>query len=906
MMHFLRNLGIGQRTLLIFAVPMLLIILTLGYRITSGYMDDARNALDTRGAHMARQLAALCEFGLYGQDSAELNKQAASVAQEEDVVAVRIMDADGLTLAQAGSTEPADGDNRFVSYTAAVLRTGIDISDFESETAPDGSGGTFRPVLGHVTVTLSTAALLQSLRNTLFSGSILTFSGLLASILLAYIVARSVSGPIRQLTAVVGRLTGGDLSARVREGSPGELGSLEAGINQMANTLQNAQNELERDIRDATAALQRTVAELESRNIELDHARDVAVHAAAAKTDFLARMSHEIRTPLSAIIGFNDLLGKTRLSENQQEYARTIRQAARQLLLVIEDILGYTKLESGALQLEPAPFNLHDCLENVVSMLGASAHGKALELVLYIHSDVPRFVVSDQNRISQILTNLAANAIKFTDKGHVVVEVSLTESTPDSDTVRIAVTDTGIGLSADQVGQIFSPFVQADVSTSRKYGGTGLGLSISKKLVELLGGEITVSSQPGAGSVFSFTLSSPRLEESDNLPAKVLAGWTVLIYDENPFSLRALRNRFFTWGATVFNTSDPERLRQMLAAQGRDATPCDLLVAGLPNAEFTSHSCNELCVRYATPVPIPRLFLVSAELNDPAPDSTCLENCRILPKPVRSDLLLRTARALLKLPDSTASITPSPALPAASDGIPSGLDVLIVEDNPFNRDLFNRLLGELGISTTLADNGNAACELAGRHRYDLIFMDIHMPVMGGIEATQHIRQGINRDTPIIALTADVFTGQQQDLARTGFDDCLHKPLSEARLIAMLQQWGKPGARSRAADARQTAETAPAAGSPSTGISFPPEFHLRLHRELETRLRALRQAIEAGDETGVRDEMHQLKGVVDYFALDAFHTSFHTLQAALRQGRTAEVEAAIDTLQRLLADWSYES
>ncbi|MGB5474463.1 MAG: ATP-binding protein [Gammaproteobacteria bacterium] len=899
MMNFLKNPGLGQRTLLIFAVPMLLVILTLGYRITSGYMDNARDALDTRGAHMARQLAALCEFGLYAQDIEELRRQTGSVALEEDVVAVQVTDAAGRLLAQTDNTDQPGGGRNIASYTAVVMRTGVKISDFEAETGAGQEIAGQETVIGHVTVSLSTSGLRHSLDKTLLSGSILTASGLLATLLLAYIVASSISGPIRHLTGVVGKLTGGDLAARCRQDSPSELGSLEAGINQMAATLQNAQQQLECEVEAATAALQHTVTELETRNKELDYARDEAVRAAAAKSDFLARMSHEIRTPLSAIIGFNALLGKTRLSENQQEYSRTINQAATQLLQVIEDILGYTRLESGTVKMEHIPFNLHDSLENVVSMLSASTHEKHLELVLYIHSDVPRYIISDQNRISQVLTNLAANAIKFTDQGHVVVEVSVPRPATDSVTVRIAVSDTGIGLSDSQLGQIFSPFIQADDSTSRKYGGTGLGLSISKKLVEHLGGEMQVSSQPGKGSVFSFTLTSPCLDESSNRPANILSGKTVLVYDCNPFSLRALRNRFFTWGATVYNTTDPDRLQQMLAAQGDGDNPCDLVVVGLSSDEYAHHTCADLCSKYSTPVPAPRIFLVSAEFDDPAPDCNCVYNSRILSKPVRSDQLLRTARSLLRLPDG-----PAPALPVApgrqhAKQIQAGLDVLIVEDNRFNQDLLSRMLGNLGVSITLASTGKEACILTGQHRYDIIFMDIHMPEMGGIEATYRIRKGINIRTPVIALTADVVSSQQQDLARAGIDDCLIKPVSEARLLDMLHRWGTPGAR--ASVAQSPPATSPVADPAPDDISLPLEFNQRLHRELDSRLQALCSACATGDEPGVQDQLHQLKGVVDFFELDEFRAAFKTLHTAIQSRHVPTIEAAIDTLQKQLAE-----
>lgn len=894
MKRILNGLGIGQRILLIFAIPMLVIILSLGYRITSGYMNDARNALDARGAHMARQLAALCEFGLYAQDVAELRRQSASVALEEDVLAVQVKDAHDTILVQTGIADLPDAREKIAVFTAPVVRTGVEISDYEPEMTP---GNTPDTPHGQVTVYLSTTGMLESLRNTLLSGILLTFSGLLCTTLLAYVVARSVSGPIRHLTSVVQNLTGGDLAARCRETSPGELGSLETGINQMASSLQNAQNKLAREVRDATAALQHTVAELEGRNIELDHARNEAVRAAAARSDFLARMSHEIRTPLSAIIGFNDLLRKTRLAENQQEYTRTISQAADQLLVVIEDILGYTQLESGAVKLELAQFNLHNCLEDVVSMLSATAHQKQLELVLYIHSDVPHTIISDRKRLSQILTNLAANAIKFTEAGHVVVEVALDRPATDTFAIRIDVTDTGIGMTGQQLGQIFEPFVQADVSTSRRFGGTGLGLSISKKLVQQLGGDIRVGSKPGKGSVFSFTLTSPCLAEEPAENTAPLAGRTVIVYDRNPFSLRAVRNRFFTWGAKVYNTSDRDKLRHMLEAPAQERTPCDLLVVGITGAEFRQHTCTGLCEEYATPEPVARLFLVSAELGDPAPDSNCLEHCRILPKPPRNELLLRTVRSLLQIRTPPAQLTEHTPEPQPAAAIRPGLEVLVAEDNHFNQDLISELLGKLGARVTLANNGSEACELASEQRFDLVLMDIHMPVMGGIEATHRLREGINRQTPVIALTADVITGQQEELAREGIDDCLHKPVSVQQLIRILTEWSRP----RAGHDRPVHGTATADRSMSPGDApvFPREFQERLHAELANRLQALQAAWSARDESAMRDQMHQLKGMVDYFSLDTFSQAFRSLQTAIQSQHAVTIETAMHTLQRLL-------
>jgi polar amino acid transport system substrate-binding protein len=593
-------------------------------------------------------------------------------------------------------------------------------------------------------------------------------------------------------------------------------------------------------------------------------------------------MSHEIRTPLSAIIGFSGLLKKTGLSDSQREYILTITQAASQLLQIIDDILGYTRLDSNTLPIESGEFNLYETLENVVSILSVLAHEKHLELVLYIHSDVPQYISSDPNRISQVLTNLINNAIKFTDKGHVVVEVSALDSDSDTVTINFAVTDTGIGMSEAQLSQVFDPFIQADVSISREYGGTGLGLSISKKLVDLLGGEIDVSSQPGKGTTFSFTITTPfEITEKDS-ERRPLTGNKVLVYDCNPFSLRALRNRFLTLGATVFNTSNRARLLEMIAANKQCDSHCDLLVMGLSLEEYDGIAHDAWLDDVRRSCDTPALVLIGDELHD---QPTCLEQERmcILSKPPRSDRLLRQVRKMLSLAQGTSAATdteiPGPGIP--EDHV--CLNILVAEDNRFNQQLFSELLGNLGAHVSLASNGKEACELAEHRLFDLVFMDIHMPVMGGVKATQQIRNGKNRLTPVVALTADVFVDSEQQLRSLGLDDILYKPVSEQKLVNMLDRWCKPRLPDTGTGKRDTA-------------ALPPAFQKRLQRELGRQLNTLRKAIDSDNQELFADHMHQLKGLVQYFGLKEFTDGFGLLEKA---HDTGAIHAAMDTLEALL-------
>jgi two-component system, NarL family, sensor histidine kinase BarA len=874
--------GIGQRTALIFAIPLLLTTLALGYHLTGAHMDDTRTALLERGGLIARHLAALCEFGMYSEDITELRKHAVSILREDNVIGVEISNSHGDTLVRMGDPAEKEENPDALVFNAPILRSGVPVSDFDSDT---GATADNTVSTGAVQVTLSTVAMQQLRKSILLTGISLTGSGLLVSLLLAYIVSRSVAAPIVRLTGVVGELTGGNLTARASTDSAGELGSLELGINQMASSLEDAQHRLRRKISASTAELQHTVSMLEARNTELEQTRAEAVAAGAAKSEFLARMSHEIRTPLSAVIGFSGLLQETGLDDNQQEHVRTITQAAAQLLQVIDDILGYSRLDSGTMIIESVPFDLHEMLENVVSMLSAQAHEKDLELILYIHSDVPHSIISDPNRISQLLTNLVNNAIKFTEHGHVLVEVSQLDGAADRAAINFSVTDTGIGMSESQQDVIFNPFIQADVSTSRLYGGTGLGLSICRKLVALLGGEITVQSKPGKGSTFSVTATFEVDRSVQNGQACSLDGYKVVVYDRNPFTLRALRNRLFNWGATVFNTTDRSRLISMLEDTACQGSPCDLLVMGLAHDEFDTIPQDDWLLDVRQHCNAPVVVLIGADRMAPSGCSGDSRVC-ILPKPPRSERLLRSIRMLLALQQPLLPAQETTAASKLADRELAGLHLLIAEDNPFNQQLFLEQLTSHGIDVTLASTGAEASQLADQADFNLIFMDIHMPVMGGVDALQHIRRGRNRLTPIIALTADVFVDAGDGKQTTGMDDILYKPVPVGKLLEMVCKWCLPG---------RTGTPAP---GDATGPGLPAGFRQRLQIELDSRLSALREAANRPDQEQLASHLHQLKGVIGYFGLVELDNACQALELAIQTGSQDEIHGALDRLEAI--------
>jgi two-component system sensor histidine kinase BarA len=888
--EWLHRPGIGRRILLIFATPLLIAVLFLGYHVTVTHLADSRHDLEDRGRLLARHLGILSEFGMFSGNRDELQKYASHILREADVAYVIIEDRNRVALVSMGNTGPDHAQEDFIEFGSGITRSGVEVSDYEDDIDPaDRLPG--NKVVGHVRIGLSRQSVQAEQARILRVGIVATSSALLASILLALLVARSVSGPIVRLTRVVDKLTDGRLSVRSSEASPGELGTLEKGINNMARTLQDARSKLLREVRDATAALHATVTELENKNKEVEHARTVALQADAAKSVFLAKMSHEIRTPLGAIIGFSELLEKTAQSEDQHEYTRTIIQAASQLLIIIDDILNFTRLESGALTLEKAPFNLHECLENAVNILSAQAHDKKLELVLYIHSDVPPRILSDAKRIGQILTNLVSNAIKFTAQGHVIIEVSLLDTPGQDVTIHIAVTDTGIGLDESRATQVFDPFTQADASTSRIFGGTGLGLSICKKLVELLGGEIGLKSSPGQGTRLWFTLPHVHADPVDTLPAKPLAGVKALVYDENSFTRRALRNSFLSWGASVFNTSEWHRMLSMLTSAQQHKEPFSLLVAGLSSRQYSDRLVTEMLDDIRQIDDLPVLVLIGTETHHLRTAMAGMHNIRFISKPPRSDRMLRTVRQLLSVNEAEPAQNPSgyPASEIAETSDLAGLNILIAEDNRFNQAFLSRVLGGLDIAVTLAANGEEACQHASETVYDLIFMDIHMPVMGGLQATREIRKGINRQTPIIALTADVFANKDNYFDAYGLNDCIFKPVIKSSLVEMLRKWHN------LTSARTTGDS-----SPATKEAVPADMLPGLHAELALQLDCLRAACSSGSQQDIQDHLHQLKGIVEYFNLAEFQSDFIQLREVIGSGCRDEIIIRLDALEAILA------
>lgn len=523
--------------------------------------------------------------------------------------------------------------------------------------------------------------------------------------------------------------------------------------------------------------------ELELRATELKESRDVALAATRTKSEFLANMSHEIRTPMNGVIGMANLLQNTSLNERQHGFVRTLLKSADSLLAILNDILDLSKMESGKMTFEHFPFDLRVAVEDLCESSAPLAHDKSIELFCLIPSNIPDRVIGDPGRIRQILTNLISNAIKFTSEGEVGVYVELIRSNPSRATYRFGVRDTGVGIPKDRQESIFDSFTQADGSTTRKFGGTGLGLTICRQLVQMMGGEIGVMSEEGKGSEFWFEMTLQLQEGQATIGSRTdLAGRRILVTDDNATNRIILREMLSAWDCVVDEATSGQEAVAMAKVMPYDCAILDMHMPGFDGFD----TARELR-RHDMTAGLPLILLSSSGFNPDNVQAATLF-AAVLFKPVRSSPMYN---ALVHVTGSTGPYQSEPMeLPAAIelDERLKGLRVLVVEDNLVNQMVATELLESWGCDWQTADNGAAAVAMIENDKFDVVLMDVQMPIMDGFEATAQIRnweKDAGQYTTVIAMTANAMSGDRERCLRAGMDGYLAKPLRPKALVEKL-------------------------------------------------------------------------------------------------------------------------
>lgn len=757
--------------------------------------------------------------------------------------------------------------------TAAATSKNANNGDANTSVVPP------RPQLGYAVVQINKhEALVKQYRGAVWA-FVIVLIGVQLNLLFTFRLMKNVTRPITDMVKAVAKIREGKLDLRLQGELIGELDDLKRGINAMASSLGEYHNEMQQNIDQATSDLRETLEQIEIQNVELDIAKKRALEASRVKSEFMANMSHELRTPLNGVIGFTRQLLKTPLHDNQRDYLNTIEKSASNLLSIINDILDFSKLEAGRMVLEKMPFALREAIDDTMSLLSTVAAEKQLELVIDIDENIPDSLNGDVMRLQQILTNLVNNAIKFTDKGSVRLQLDCAKETPERVLIRGEVTDTGIGISKDQQSLLFQAFGQADSSISRRFGGTGLGLVITKRLVNHMDGQIGFSSTEGQGSTFWFTLSVEKspFTISDPLPVQSLARQRVLVFDPRLLTRNNLVQQLKRWQMDTLSCGSTPQLRNLLKDRHYDHAfiawrrpdPTAEMLQTLDSVR--QHSDNVV-------------LLLDSDNSEVANQTAALgiDHSLTLPLSHRRLHASLTNQAPQHLPAPSPEVT----LPAAK----KPLKTLAVDDNRANLKLIDTLLQELVTDVDIQSSGTAAIERASLQEYDIIFMDIQMPDIDGIQATERIREGgPNARTPIVAVTAHLLGEERDQVLASGVDDILTKPIDETSLAKMLSRWTqtvKPQVN--------TAIDWELALTQSGGNEdLAKEMLTMLVASLAENRQQIHDQLQLGDRKALLQTVHKLHGATCYSGVPDLQKLCAQVESQLKQGlEVADVEPEI--------------
>lgn len=912
----MKNWTIQSRILFLALLPGVIVSVVLGIFFMAERARDLNDLLDQRSLAMAKQLAPTCEYGVMTGNVGILQNIANNMLEEKDVRSVSIYNQDVEILAHSGpkmlterigSAELQDNQLQLlrtegsVRVRAPIFAQNLVIPDQLSDQFYAEESRQIK-LLGWAELELSNANTQLMRYQHIASSLSVILLALLTCTFVAIRLSRQVSEPMSNIVKAIGDLEDGKLESRVHINSGGEFQQLASGINAMASALQRVNTEHQHNLEQATQDLQETLDEMEIRNRELAIGRKEALEASRMKSEFLANVSHEIRTPLNGIIGFSDLLVRTRVDERQADYLDTIRKSSGDLLNIINDILDLSKIDAGKLIIEHTSFNLRDVVEDVLTVLAPEAFNKGLELNHLIYSDVPLQVEGDPLRLKQVLTNLINNAIKFTERGNVSVRASLINQGDNRASIKFEIQDSGIGMTDAQISKIFTAFTQADASTARQFGGTGLGLIISRALVEAMHGEILVSSHEGRGSTFSFHIKVGVAETQVTNQPPALSGYQVALLEPsllNRMNTGALLNQ---WQVEHHDCENRQQLLELLTNNEHNLQA--LIVA--VSRQHINDPQQRLFMQQLTQYQLPLITLIDSVSHEHLDQLKQQGASLSLSQPFLHQRLYQALRRALGKDTSEAS-DHNPAAPGTLP-LREPPCVLAVDDNSANLKLVVTLLQELGIRVIAASNGRDAIDIVQLQAVDMVFMDIQMPGMNGLEATEQIRMLPGRGSlPIIALTAHAMADEKEALIKAGMNDYQTKPISQEQLSACVERWTGYRSLSQSAVAETPApsksqcewvfDAATALRHANHKVDLAQDMFRMLLDSLHNDMQHIVDAWEEEDMENLLERVHRVHGATRYCGVPCLRSTLETFETALKANKQNE----LPTLMRQLVE-----
>ncbi|WP_339899343.1 response regulator [uncultured Gilvimarinus sp.] len=883
-------------------LPAISITVLLAATLTLLYISKLNSFVEQRGLLLTEKTAHLVHVALSNNEPQLLQSLVQATIEEPMVRAVHIYDSRRNHHIHSGprfeNQQEIDTSSNSITRTEFGYRFRAPVVDLNKQQN-----------LGWLDIELVLSAYWITVYQMLLIVVLATTACLALAAYMAIKLHGNIIQPLASIGQVIDQLSKGQLDARVKGSFANEFQRLATAVNAMADTQEHAQQDMQLHIDQSMEDLRETLETIEVQNIELDMARKDALAASQIKSEFLANTSHEIRTPLNGIIGFTNLALKTELDSRQRNYVQTIHDSAHSLMAIINDILDFSKIESGKLMLDYAPMMLRNLTESTVDTLAFEAQEKNLQVVTIIDNNIPPQLMGDPLRFGQVLSNLLSNAIKFSQRGTISIECSLLHFVENQVTIKVAVKDEGIGLSKEQQSQLFSAFAQADTSSSREHGGTGLGLAICKGLVDRMQGEVGVDSCPNEGATFWFTA---KLGVDPNYAAPEqnrLKNKRILICSESQLAYRQLESLVECWQAQTLWIESIYDIFPRLRKEVLAGRPCDLMLVDVPPDErkipptLLGNIAEQLELEFSCKV-IVCCTNSHMEVFRQHSNGNAIE---FVIKPITYDHTLAAISHCfgLELDESE----PKPELTSGPQQ-----HVLLVDDNAANLQLTSELLKDLNVAITQASSGEQAIELFNPGDFDLVFMDIQMPGMDGMETTQKIRQqeaSHPKRTPVVALTAHSLTEHKTDLLIAGLDDCIRKPVTEAQLAQMLNRWtGLVVNQQRQAPLPAIDTSEPE--DPGSPVNISQCLALANHKAdlardmlvmlidgLKTEQSAINQAYEAEDYPQLQELVHKLYGSCCYTGVPHLRSITGLLDKALSAEQTNDLAPTMTCLNNAI-------